>query len=204
MKRLLALSLTAFAGCSTFDTPGTTRPLHLIAPAPPTQAAPVAPSLRVRAFAVESGFAGFDLVWRRDGAWQQDAYHGWLARPADMLADASVAWLGGSGCFSRVQRDGLTLTTDRTLEASVTRLAADLDAKPPCASIAITFYLTGRDVEPLVVHAEACAPMRSTDAASAVQAWDAALAECLGKFAEAVKSRGPTAPNTAPSTSPAR
>lgn len=164
----------------------------------------MAPSLRVRSFAVESGFAGFDLVWRRNGAWQQDAYHGWLARPADMLADASVAWLAGSGCFSRVQRDGLTLTTERTLEASVTRLAADLDAKPPCASIAVTFYLTGRDVEPLVVHAEACAPMSSTDAPSAVEAWNAALAECLGKFAEAVKSQRPAPPTTAPSSSPAK
>lgn len=193
MNRLAILTLAA-AGCSALDTPGTTRPLYLLTPQPPaTAAAPAdAPSVRVRSFTVDAGFAGFDLVWRRNGVWQVDAYHGWLARPGEMLADASVAWLTTSGVFSRVQRDGFSMPADRTLEASVTRLAADLDAKPPCAMLAIRFYLTGTGVQPLVVDTEASEPMKASTAEAAVEAWNAALSRCLASFADAARKGAPT------------
>jgi ABC-type uncharacterized transport system auxiliary subunit len=206
VKPIATLALVALAGCSALDTPGTSRPLYLVSPPPPPAAAPAAdaPTLRVRTFAVDAGFAGFDLVWRKDGAWQHDAYHGWLSRPGDMLSDASIAWLANAGCFARVQREGLSLSTDRTLEASVSELAADLDTKPPTATIRMRFFLTGNGVDPLVVSAEASEPMKGPDARSAIDAWNAALAKCLVTFTEAVRARKPSATAApAASTAPA-
>jgi ABC-type uncharacterized transport system auxiliary subunit len=196
VKRFATLALVALAGCSAIDTPGTSRPLYLVAPTPPPAvAAPAgAPTLRVRSFAVDAGFGGFDLVWRQGGAWKTDAYHGWLSRPGDMLADASITWLAASGCFSRVQRDGLSLPTDRTLEATVMRLCADLDASPPCATISMRFFLSGGS-EPLIVPAQASEPMKSSSAESAVEAWNAALAKCLTTLTDAVKAQRPATPS---------
>lgn len=195
MKSALAtlVLLAALPACSAFDTPATTRPLYLLqanaVPAPATTAAAPAPTLTVRPFSISDAYSGFDFVWFKDGAYQRDAYHGWLARPGDMMADASVQWLAASGCFARVQREDISLPTMRSLQATVTRFDANLDVTPPVATIAIRFYLSGKDVTPLVVETTASEPLAKPDADSAVKAWNAGLTKCLQTFVDAVRAQ---------------
>ena len=203
MKSTLAtlVLIGALPACSAFQTPGTTRPLYLLqaiaVPAPATTAAAPAPTLTVRPFSITDAYGGFDFIWFKDGAYQRDAYHGWIARPGDMMADASVSWLAASGCFARVQREDISLPTTRSLQATVTRFDANLDATPPVATIAIRFYLSGTDMTPLVVDTMAAEPLAKPDAESAVKAWDAGLTKCLQTFVQAVRAQ-PVKPATAP------
>ena len=205
MKSTLAtlVLIGALPACSAFQTPGTTRPLYLLqaiaVPAPATTAAAPTPTLTVRPFSITDAYGGFDFIWFKDGAYQRDAYHGWIARPGDMMADASVSWLAASGCFARVQREDISLPTTRSLQATVTRFDANLDATPPVATIAIRFYLSGTDMTPLVVDTMAAEPLAKPDAESAVKAWDAGLTKCLQTFVQAVRAQ-PVKPATAPAT----
>ena len=203
MKSALATLalIVALPACSAFQTPSTTRPLYLLqanaVPAPATMAAVPATTLTVRPFSITDAYGGFDFIWFKDGAYQRDAYHGWIARPGDMMADASVNWLAASGCFARVQREDISLPTTRSLQATVTRFDASLDATPPVATIAIRFYLSGPDMTPLVVDTMAAEPLAKSDADSAVKAWNAGLTKCLQTFEQAVRAQ-PVKPATAP------
>lgn len=196
MKSALAtlVLIGMLPACSAFQTPSTTRPLYLLqanaAPAPATTATAPATTLTVRPFTVTDAYAGFDFIWFKDGAYQRDAYHGWIARPGEMMADASVNWLAASSaCFSRVQREDISLPTTRSLQATVTRFDANLDATPPVATIAIRFYLSGQDMTPLVVDTMAAEPIAKPDADRAVQAWNAGLTKCLQTFVQAVRAQ---------------
>lgn len=195
MKHILAtLALIAMLpACSSLQAPSTTRPLYLLqanpVPAPATTATAPASTLTVRPFSITDAYGGFDLIWFKDGAYQRDAYHGWIARPGDMMADASVTWLSTSACFARVQREDISLPTTRSLQATVTRFDANLDATPPVATIAIRFYLSGQDMSPLVVDTMAAEPLAKPDADSAVKAWNAGLTKCLQTFVQAVRAQ---------------
>ena len=202
MKSALAtlVLIGMLPACSAFQTPSTTRPLYLlqadrVREGDTTATAP-ATTLTVRPFTVTDAYGGFDFIWFKDGAYQRDAYHGWIARPGDMMADASVNLLGASGCFSRVQREDISLPTTRSLQATVTRFDANLDATPPVATIAIRFYLSGTDMTPLVVDTMAAEPLAKSDADSAVKAWNAGLTKCLQTFVQAVRAQ-PVKPATA-------
>ena len=206
MKSALAtlVLIGMLPACSAFQTPSTTRPLYLlqadrVREGDTTATAP-ATTLTVRPFTVTDAYGGFDFIWFKDGAYQRDAYHGWIARPGDMMADASVNWLAASGCFARVQREDISLPTTRSLQATVTRFDANLDATPPVATIAIRFYLSGQDMTPLVVDTMAAEPLAKSDADSAVKAWNAGLTKCLQTFVQAVRAQPvkPAPATTAP------
>lgn len=177
--------VSACAGSLSQPDPG--RSFHVLAvsrPADLPRPATAGPMLTLDRLAGGAPHDSRELVWRTgETTYVQDYYHRYLADPLEQVAASLRDWLAASGLFSHVVEPGSSLRPRLRLETSL--LALHADARPgrrqAVAGLrAILLEDTGRDFRVLLdARLEAVAPLAGDDAGAAVQALNAALADCF-------------------------
>jgi ABC-type uncharacterized transport system auxiliary subunit len=182
---LLALIAGGCAGGGTYD-----KQHYILEAARPGEAIgpPIAGSLEVHRFSVDTAFATRGLVYRLgEFKYETDAYRQFLIAPGTMITERTRAWLADSGLFARVLAVGSRVAPDYTLEASVTALYGDFsDESAPAAVMEIRFFLLeNTDSAETVAFAQtyrAVTPVRDRTAEIFVEALNRSLADILARL----------------------
>jgi len=160
--------------------------LNATRPATTTAAAPAnAGALRINRFTVAQPADGRPIVYRAtDLRYELDFYSEFLALPATMLTERTIAWLSDARLFAAVVPMTSSLDTRYVLEASAFRLGGDFrDPQAPRAMLGVR-YILARDDAPgsiLMDRAfEQSVPITDRSADALVAGLDRALAGMLG------------------------
>lgn len=185
MKFLSVLALIVLAGCG-INRPAVERQEFLIRPqrADSALVAPALGSLRVGRIEVAQPFDGRAFVYRRDGQrYETDFYNGFTAEPAEMLADATAAWLRRSGRFKEVLPARSPGTAELRLDAVVSSFYVDFRAAP-AAVLAMHWRLSRGDSLILESGSEESVQLAAKTPAAAAQAYQEAVARALNRLEE--------------------
>ena len=147
--RAVACALVALSavGCNPFnrETPSTAQ--FMLTPQPTVAHEGVRlGTLAVRRVAVQSPFDTRGFVYRTThDQWRTDAYNAFLADPGDMIGNAMVHALDGSGRFTLVTSGALTAATDLAAESVVEEFFSDFsEPAHPVARVSLRIYLLDR------------------------------------------------------------
>ncbi len=137
--------MTMLAGCSGLNRPyPAKRCFALEVPERPERISqPVNSTVRVRQFRVSPPYHQQQFVYKLgDTEFKRDYYDEFIASPAELVTDQTVAWLYDSGVFHTTCCGGSAADHDLVLEAVVTSLYGDYtEHSAPAAVLAIHFFL---------------------------------------------------------------
>lgn len=198
-RRYIIAAPLALAGCSVLPRqtyiPQVNWPLD---PPPPTTrpANPNGPVLLVRDLLAAPGLdeQGVQTLLP-NGSLEIGYYNRWAVPPADAATQALATWLLASGQFSAVIGPGSRLTASLILEGELTEFLADESAGHAIAVLTLVVMSNSGSItapsRPLAQsRITGQAPLAGTDAAAAVAALRAALADALGQAVALVTRYG--------------
>jgi uncharacterized lipoprotein YmbA len=186
---LLGAALLA-AGCLA-PQPAPRAVFYVLRPerAGPPPASAGADALHVAHVRVAPLVEGRGFVYRTaDSTFESDFYHRFAAPPGTLVREALIDWLGQSGLFSEVQRDGPPERARWSLETRVTALHVDLrdPAAPKAvleAELALVDPRASARETPLRKRYRAEVPA-STEPAALAEAWTRGLAQIFAELEE--------------------
>jgi cholesterol transport system auxiliary component len=177
----LALAALFLNSCASLDRPSPDKQYFVLEVERPANA-PAAvggPTLGVEKLRISPTYEGQAMVYRASTTRvQSDFYNVFFAPPADQITDNLRQWLSGNGVFSNVVPGSSALTTDYTLEGSITSLYGDF-IKSPAAVIEVEFFLldAAGGNNRVVFHKKYTQrqPTNGQGASALIQGWNAAL-----------------------------
>lgn len=146
---IVLLAMSMLAACS-LSRPAPVKQSFLLnatRPAATTPAAPTHAALRINRFTVAQPADGRPIVYRAtDLRYELDFYNEFLALPATMLTERTLAWLSDAQVFAAVVPMTSSLDARYVLEASAFRLGGDFrDPQAPRAVLALRTILARDD-----------------------------------------------------------
>jgi hypothetical protein len=186
---LFVLIFMSMVGCS-LRSPERSREVFGFAPEVPQHPAPKsAPVLAVRLIEAASEFENQWFVYRTgEFEWKSDFYRVFANSPASQVTDLTRRWLSGSGIFSAVSIPGLSPRESWQLEGFLEELYGDFrNPSKPEAVLTLEYALYAPRVtassNPLFNKKyTARKPVTELTGAGLMRAWDAALADILGRL----------------------
>jgi hypothetical protein len=165
-------------------------------PAGPTNSPAV---LRVAPFTASDAFRGVEFIYRTGAhTWETDFYNVFLVSPAAQVAEEVRARLAGGHLFPRVVGPDSAAEPTHVLQGHLQALYGDFtDRRDPKAVVRMELsVLEVGQGSPRIVLLEAYESVKQADVPGGgderrgealVAAWDAALADILGRFEDAVR-----------------
>lgn len=132
-------------GCSALNRPYPAKRYFAIelAQRPERAGQPVSATVRVREFRISPPYHQPQFVYKLgESELQRDYYDEFIAPPAKLMTELTIAWLNDSGTFRTTCAGSSAADHDLVLEAVITDLCGDY-SKPaaPTAVLAIHFFL---------------------------------------------------------------
>jgi len=201
---LAASALCGLSGCLQLEQPHLDRRLFTIDPerrgrdGAPGAFADQGLSLRVRRFEVSRQFADRLFAYRvGENEFQTDSYNAFVADPADLATERTVAWLNASRLFRQVVPSDLTVRATHLLQGMVVELYGDYANEDEArAVVAVRFLLTDeRSSPPEIVLDETIrrsAPIEGEGPEALAAAWSSAFAQALAELEERLRRATPS------------
>jgi ABC-type uncharacterized transport system auxiliary subunit len=146
--------------------------------------------LGIRTLTVAPPFDGRSFIYRTgEFSYERDAYAGFLALPAEVLANPVTELLRGDGYFSAVVKMGSAARPNTLIEINVNELYGDIrKTESPAAVLSLQVILTdSKNGLPgkvlLQKNYSRRIPMKSTAPAALMAAWNQALVEIFADIA---------------------